>query len=79
MNLLIKMSMTEAAARAVADATKALPLSLSLWQLRFSIISSPSEISVALDALEATAGQSSHLTQFLVQQLRANETKTFGS
>ncbi len=78
-NLLIKMSMTEAAARAVADATKALPLSLSLWQLRFSIISSPSEISVALDALEATAGQSSQLTQFLVQQLRANETKTFGS
>ena len=77
--LLIKMNMTEAAAQAAADATKALPLSLLLWQHRFSILSSPSEISVALDALTATAGQSSRLTQYLVQQLRANETKQFGN
>ena len=73
------MNMTEAAAQAAADATKALPLSLLLWQLRFSILSLPSEISVALDALTATAGQSSRLTQYLVQQLRANETKQFGN
>jgi hypothetical protein len=73
------MNMHEAAVQAASVATKALPLSLSLWQFRFSILSTSSQVSVALVELAAVAGQSSHLTKLLVQQMRANECKRFGN
>jgi hypothetical protein len=76
--LLIKMNMHQAATQAASDATKALPLSLTLWQLRFSIISTSSEVSAALAQLAAISGRSSYQTKLLVQQMRENETRHFG-
>lgn len=79
LHVLIKMNMHDAAAQAATAATKALPLSLSLWQLRFSIVSTTSNVHVALTQLAATAGRSSQLTQLLVQQMRESEGKRFGN
>jgi hypothetical protein len=73
------MNMHQAASQAASEATKALPLSLSLWQLRFSVLSTSSETSVALAQLAAITGRSSYLTKLLVQQMRENESKHFGN
>ena len=75
--LLVKMNMSEAASEAASHATTALPMSLSLWELRFSILSSFSEISVALLELAAVSCRSSRLTKLLVQQMRDNESRQF--
>jgi hypothetical protein len=75
--LLNRMNMHKAAAQAASDAIKAFPLSISLWQLRFSVLSTSSEISVALAELDATSCRSLHLTKLLVQQMRKNENKQF--
>jgi hypothetical protein len=79
LHTLIKMNMHEAAALAATAATKALPLSFSLWQLRFSILATSSGALVALAELAATVGRTSHLTKLLVVQMRENEVKSFGN
>jgi hypothetical protein len=79
LHTLMKMNMSKAAVLAAHAATKALPLSLSLWQLRFSIISSSSDAPIALAELAATVGRTSHLTKLLVLQMRENESKLFGT
>jgi hypothetical protein len=77
--VLVKMNMHEAAAQAASDATKALPLSHSLWQIRFSVLSvSAADSCDALTELAATSGRSSQLTQLLVLQARGRESKHFG-
>ncbi len=79
LHTLIKMNMHEAAALASSAATKALPLSLSLWQLRLSIVSTLNDAPLALAELAATVSRTSPLTKLLVQQIRENEGKLFGN